>query len=293
MVKDSAQQIKLINQALAAAQASIDLSRQLLAELTNVPTPVVNLANRPQALGVPEKINSSPFLGIVGTYDGENMVTASGEKHTVPANYASKTVLVFGDTLKMIEQSAVPTVPGAPNRASGKLFKQIERVKRQRVAGVLTQKEGVWYLATSDGSHKVLEAAVLYYGLKVGDTAVGILPKDNNQVPFAALEGPEKPATLKPESQVLEVIAKTPAETTAKGEEVIAVKPLPAKQKETKAKKEVAENSEKLEKNRVSIPQEKVPDAPKEKTSIKEVPEKKAEKGEKKPAPLISEDDLR
>lgn len=177
IMKDGSLQIKLINQALAAAQASIELSKSLLADLSGAP--------------LPRAINTAPSSsqpGITGTYDGENMVTASGEKFPVPPNYASKTLLVYGDKLKMIEAGS-----GDPR----KLFKQIERVTRQKVTGLLSKKGADWLLVTSDGSYKVLEASVNYYGFKEGDHQVGLLPADNLRAPFAALEGPEKPPSVK------------------------------------------------------------------------------------------------
>ena len=289
MVKDTTQQIKLINQALAAAQASIELSKQLLAELMGVPVPTV--ANPIKVMKAPERASSMSVPGTTGTYDGENMVTASGQKYPVPANYASKTVLVFGDTLKMVD-SLNSLDSGASGKAPLKLFKQIERVKRQRVTGVLTQKDNGWYLTNSDGSYKVLEAAVKHYGLNVGDSVMAVLPKDNAQSTFAALEGPEIPAEVKVPSTVpsVTVAAQQPGEKP--GADSVMETDV-SKLQELKEKKEPSKNAGKPEKKRPDISGVKVPEVVEEVPSIKKDPEKKTEKPEKKSGPIISEDDLR
>ena len=61
------------------------------------------------------------------------------------------------------EERAIPRAAGQPGESGGKIFKQIERVKRQRMTGVLSQKDGVWYLTTSDGPYKVLEASIKHF----------------------------------------------------------------------------------------------------------------------------------
>lgn len=191
MATDQNQQLKLINQALAAAKASIDLASQLLGEVRG--EAFSNILRRPEATRRPlDSPNLRETPGVIGTFDGENLLTETGQKYKVPENYASKTGLVYGDKLKMVDNPS--EVPGGA--ASGKIFKQIERVKRQRVEGLLSRVEdGSWRLATADASYRVLSAAVKYFGSQVGTEVKGLLPKDNKDVPFVALEGPVKTAT--------------------------------------------------------------------------------------------------
>lgn len=259
-MKDEAIQVKLINQALAAAAASIELSKQLLAELAGAPAPQPNVTKAAASKPNVVPVSAASIPGTVGVFDGENMVAEDGKKYPVPANYASKTLLVFGDKLKMIDGE------------SGKIFKQIERVKRQRVAGTLSQKGNGWSLETPEGSYKVLEAAVKHFEAKPGDRLVGILPKDVKSVPFAALEGPETPKVepVGPVAIPVEIAkpVKKVGEKSPQIPEVVAEAPLP--------KAKIAEDTSK----RVT------------KTAVK-IAEPKVEKTEKKNEPVISEDDLR
>ena len=152
-------QVQLINQALSAAVSSINLARQILRE--------VEAATRTPPRDLP---------GIAGKFDGEAMVTDKGEKYPVSENYASKSLLVVGDTLKMVTEG------------DHRLFKQIERVRRVRVEGILTKKEGRWHAVTADGSYRILPAAVSFHRGGEGDEVVVLLPQDNKRVGFAALE---------------------------------------------------------------------------------------------------------
>lgn len=299
MLTDNAQQIKLINQALAAAAASIELSRKLLAEFAGIPPkPTATVAkgypvnNRPAGSFVSNA--SSP--GIVGIFDGENMVTEGGDKFPVPGNYASKTLLVYGDKLKMIDGSGGLNVALKPGGSTGKLFKQIERVKRQRVTGTLSQKDGNWFLTSPEGSYKVLEASVSHFGVKVGDRLIGILPKDHNGVPFAALEGPEN---QKFGQNDVAVGKSVPAEKSLE----LKVEVTPAKEKPVK---EVAiDTKTEVTLKKPSPKVTKVPEASVKVSAVKvsltktakkeDLPVRvgKEEKIEKKNEPVISDDDLR
>lgn len=174
--------IALINQALSAADSSIKLARQLLVDLegdnarsqrgTNPSSPSV---------GAPlSGAGESERQGMVGVFDGENMLTKTGEKYPVPANYASKSMLVVGDTLKLSDEGGE------------KRFKQIEHVKRHRTIGILTKKEGKFRLVTPEGSYKVLPVSVEHFKGEVGDEAVAFLPASNLSVAYAALESVNK-----------------------------------------------------------------------------------------------------
>jgi len=74
------------------------------------------------------KVDYTQVEGISGSYDGKYLITKDKEKYEVPANYAAKSKLVYGDVLKLIEEDGK------------KLFKQIERVRKERVEGILTKK---------------------------------------------------------------------------------------------------------------------------------------------------------
>ncbi len=159
MSKEERKKIQNIHQALSAAVSSINLAKRLLGELEAA-----------------EEVDTREVPGKFGMFDGHNMVTEEGEKYQVPENYASKSELVYGDKLKMMD------------RDGRDFFKQVDRVKRQKIKGVLAKKDGDWHLVDSHGSFEVLPAAVSYYDGKEGDEAVGIIPQDNPRAPFAALK---------------------------------------------------------------------------------------------------------
>ncbi len=122
------------------------------------------------------KIDYTQIEGIVGKYDGKQLITEAGETYEVPSNYAAKSKLVYGDILKLIEEDGK------------KLFKQIERVRKERVEGILTKKDGEWFLLTDRGSYKVSEAAAKFQNAQLNSQATAYLPADNMDAPFAALD---------------------------------------------------------------------------------------------------------
>ncbi len=252
----SNQKVDLIRQALGAAESSIRLAKQLLNEI--------------------EKGDSKPHapvkeaVGILGTFDGQELQTENGEKLPVPENYASKSILVVGDTLKLVEEG------------KEKRFKQIEHVKRHKTTGILTKKDGKWTAVTPEGSYKLLPAAVAHFGAQVGDEALLQLPASNLQVPWAALEKVTKKAdgtpveekkTEEPKEDKSAEKAKVVSSTPPKKEE---------KPKETKAP-EASHHSE--SKPKVEEPKEKpqpvvekAPEAPKPVIEvIEKAPEPKPE----------------
>lgn len=184
-------QIQLIGQALQAAVSSINLAKQMLGELERE-----------------VRVSAKDLPGVTGTFDGEAMTCPDGKKFQVPENYASKSMLVFGDTLKMVEEGGE------------KLFKQIERVKRITEAGILAKKEGKWHAVTAEGSYKLLPAAVSFHAGEEGDEVTVTIPQDNRRAPFAALE------TVKKEGVV--ATATTAAAAAPKPEAPQVAKPVPA-----------------------------------------------------------------
>lgn len=148
--------------------------------------------------------------GIVGVFDGEYMVADSGERYKVPENYAAKSRLVPGDKLKMIEEDGKP------------LFKQVERVKTRQVRGVFSKKEGSWYVLTELGSYRILDVSANYNNVQPNDEAIVLVPDDNLNVKFAALE------------KVVKVKEEKPKETRKEKPQEKKQKPKPAKKQPKK-----------------------------------------------------------
>ena len=186
MDKNSPQKIQQINNALSSAVSSINLAKNLLKELFPE-----TFAQAGLEVNV---IDTIP--GTIGKFVGDHMETEKNEKIEVPANYASKSTLVYGDKLKMYEEGGE------------KKFKQVERVKRFRIEGIVAKKEGKWCVVTSDSSYRVLDASIEHFGAKEGDTVVILLPLDNKYAPFAALES--MPGKNLPVASIQPVVAEAP-----------------------------------------------------------------------------------
>ena len=114
--------------------------------------------------------------GTEGVFDGQYLVAEDGRKTEVPPNYAAKSKLVYGDILKVFMDSGK------------QIFKQIDRVERKVIEGVLTKKEGKWYLLSDVGSYKVSDASAEFNKAKINDRAFALIPAENTKVPFACLD---------------------------------------------------------------------------------------------------------
>ena len=222
-----ANNFELLRQALSASESSIRLAKQILNDIEKG-SPAGN---------IPKK---RVLPGLMGTFDGENMVTESGEKHPVPANYASKSMLVVGDTLKLVEE------------AGGKKFKQIEHVKRHKTNGVLTKKDGKFHVLSTEGSYKVLPAAVDHFSATIEKELNIWIPEKNITASWAAIEsvaGKEKVQEQKPKVEEKAISPEKKEEPEKKVIKESAPKPtVKAKEKVTKDEKPKVATKENEEK---------------------------------------------
>ncbi|OIP97540.1 hypothetical protein COT69_00035 [candidate division WWE3 bacterium CG09_land_8_20_14_0_10_39_24] len=235
-------QIQLVNQAINASINSLNLTKQLINELERV-----SGSFGTSMPGVGRTVN---IPGIIGTYDGENMVTEKGQKFPVPQNYASKSELVYGDTLKRIEEGG------------GLVFKQVQRVKRLKVPGVLVKKEGRWAAVTSEGSYKVLDRTVEHFGFKEGQEVMAVVSENNKTAPFAAIEQLKKEesgAVLpKPEEEKKKAVSEEKKPAPAPAPAPVSVPVPAAKTKEApKKEKPKAKKETKREESAMSLSEEK------------------------------------
>ena len=160
-------QIKRLRALIIEAETSLAAAKELLASLVG-DDPVLADKVKDEALG---KV-------IEGVFDGQNMVGSDSKTYPVPANYASKSKLVQGDILKL-------TI--ADDGAF--LYKQIGPVPRKQIVGVLSQKDGHFFVDIEGKQYRVLLASVTYFKAKPGDHVSVNVPEDPAiDAEWAALE---------------------------------------------------------------------------------------------------------
>src|SRR5690606_31456906 len=100
-----------------------------------------------------------------------------GNAYPVPANYASKSKLIPGDVLKLTITE------------EGKfLYKQIGPVERKTVVGPLVHNDGQYQILADGKSYNVLLASVTYFRADVGDEVTLIIPIDDTEAKWGAIE---------------------------------------------------------------------------------------------------------
>lgn len=114
---------------------------------------------------------------IEGVFDGQIMIGPDGKNYPVPANYASKSKLVEGDLMKL---TITP---------DGKfLYKQIGPVERKSVIGTLTHHDDKYYVEVAGREYEILYASVTYFHLKEGAQVSVVIPANNDEAEWAAVE---------------------------------------------------------------------------------------------------------
>lgn len=114
---------------------------------------------------------------IEGVFDGQSMIGPDGKNYPVPANYASKSKLVEGDILKL-------TIADD----GGFIYKQIGPVARRQIIGQLVQHDGAYYVEAGGKEYRVLLASVTYFKARMGDQVSIVIPEDNRDAVWAAVE---------------------------------------------------------------------------------------------------------
>lgn len=114
---------------------------------------------------------------VEGVFDGQVMIGPDGKSYPVPANYASKSKLVEGDILKL-------TIADD----GGFIYKQISPIPRKQVIGTLVQHDGAYYVEVSGREYRILLASVTYFRINIGDQVTIIVPEDNPDATWAAVE---------------------------------------------------------------------------------------------------------
>lgn len=114
---------------------------------------------------------------VEGVFDGQTMIGPDGKNYPVPANYASKSKLVEGDILKLTIADDGTFI-----------YKQIGPIERKQIIGTLVQHDGAYYVEANGREYRILLASVTYFRIKEGDQVTIIVPEDNPDAAWAAVE---------------------------------------------------------------------------------------------------------
>ncbi len=163
-----------ISQAFEAIQRELD---NLKAMVYGLSAPL-SLPDRGRLVTTPTPVDREGARVIEGIFDGQNMTAPDGKQYSVPANYASKSKLVEGDTLKL-------TI----TRDGSFIYKQIGPIERQRVIGRLVRDDmtGEFRVDAAGKQYKALLASITYFKGEAGDEVVILLP-ETGEARWAAVE---------------------------------------------------------------------------------------------------------
>lgn len=179
--KDKQELQQLANQ-MHAAQKALEDIRSSLEEMglsaKDLPSPS---ENDESTVSVPKQ---APMMVrdevagkiIEGHFDGQNMIGPDGKTYPVPANYASKSKLVEGDTLKLtIAQDG------------SFIYKQIGPIERKKLIAKLDLENGQYVATVGSNQFHVLYASVTYFKAQPGDEVTIVIPA-HGEANWAAIE---------------------------------------------------------------------------------------------------------
>lgn len=159
-------QVKRLKSLIQEAETNLAAAKELLISIVGEDD-VIRRDDMEQAAG---KV-------IEGVFDGQSMMGPDGKSYPVPANYASKSKLVEGDILKL-------TIADD----GGFIYKQIGPVARRQVIGTLMQHDGAYFVEVGGKEYRILLASVTYFKAQVGDQVSILIPEDNRDATWAAVE---------------------------------------------------------------------------------------------------------
>ncbi len=161
-------QVKRLKSLIQEAETNLAAAKELLMSILGDDGHAITPANsREEVTG---KV-------VEGVFDGQVMIGPDGKSYPVPANYASKSKLVEGDILKL-------TIADD----GGFIYKQIGPIPRKQIIGTLVQHDGAYYVEASGREYRILLASVTYFRINIGDQVTIIVPEDNPDATWAAVE---------------------------------------------------------------------------------------------------------
>lgn len=177
-MNDQDKQQTLLNLS-AQMQVAQDTIKQVESELKKMGMSTDELPKpKKQALVQPGSLDSTDSIGkiIEGQFDGQNMIGPDNKVYPVPANYASKSKLVEGDTLKL-------TIA----RDGSFIYKQIGPIQRKKIIAKMALENGQYVAVVGDKKYRVLYASVTYFKAQPGDEVTIVVP-ESEDAEWAAIE---------------------------------------------------------------------------------------------------------
>jgi hypothetical protein len=161
-------QVKRLKSLIQEAETNLAAAKELLISIVGDDGVVVTPRNSQD--DVSGKV-------IEGVFDGQVMIGPDGKSYPVPANYASKSKLVEGDIMKL-------TIADD----GGFVYKQIGPTPRRQIIGTLGQHDGAYYVEANGREYRILLASVTYFRINMGDQVTIVVPEDNPDATWAAVE---------------------------------------------------------------------------------------------------------
>lgn len=162
-------QVKRLHALIQEAETNLAAAKELL----------ISIIGDDGTVLTPRNSNAEDAGGkiVEGVFDGQKMAGPDGKEYPVPANYASKSKLVEGDILKL-------TIADDGSF----IYKQIGPTERRQIIGTLVQHDGAYYVEANGREFRILLASVTYFRIAVGDQVTIIVPADNPEAEWAAVE---------------------------------------------------------------------------------------------------------
>ena len=162
-------QAKRLHALIQEAETNLAAAKELLISIVGDDGTIIT----PRS-GTNEEVNGKIVEGI---FDGQKLAGPDGKEYPIPANYASKSKLVEGDILKLtiVDDGSF-------------IYKQIAPVERHQVIGTLVLHDGAYYVEANGREYRILLASVTYFRINVGDQVTIIIPADNPDATWAAVE---------------------------------------------------------------------------------------------------------
>lgn len=162
-------QVKRLHSLIQEAETNLAAAKELL----------ISIIGEDGTVLTPRTSHNEDVNGkiVEGIFDGQKMAGPDGKEYPVPANYASKSKLVEGDILKLtiVDDGSF-------------IYKQIGPIERRQIIGTLVQHDGAYYVEASGREYRILLASVTYFKIEMGDQVTIIVPADNPDAEWAAVE---------------------------------------------------------------------------------------------------------